>query len=367
MEKRHQENSEQNEHILRLKELGIEQPIEYAFSVPEEKDAKGENIDAEIFWLKFPAADGYQESLPVEGKIYFPRKEQRGEAVVFVPGYPSGKAGRWEKNYAASLVNEGYIVADLRHNSVPIEGPNEKEIFNCDQRVQDSRGATHLGEKEGGFVWSDLVGEPLSVIKTIAPLVSGIKLIGHSFGASSLWYSAGQLEKKDPAIANKISHMISLAGYLSEGKTSEAGLWQGIKMDLDSLVRFEVEDEKENNVAGSGNPERIREAVLKMAEAFKDLVLPEAATQILVYSPDDPVISSPVIKIEKEGGKEVVSEYNYPGASKKTLVVEDRTQERKFHSLPGLLPGTLLRFLDMKGGKTPHFVVVKEKLPKGER
>ncbi|MFA5878515.1 MAG: hypothetical protein WC845_04075 [Candidatus Staskawiczbacteria bacterium] len=367
MEKRKQEEPEKNESVVRLEELGIEQPIEYAFSVQEEKDGNGEKIDAEVFWLKFPAVKEYPESLPVEGKMYFPKKIQNGEAVIFVPGYPSGKAGRWERNYVNSLVNEGYIVADLRHNSTPLASQSPVEVFNCEQRIQESRGETHLGQKEGGFVLSDLIGEPLSVIKAVEPLVSRIKLVGHSFGAASLWYSVGQLAKRDPAVADKITHMISLAGYLSEGKVSEAGIWQGMKTDLDRLVQMELEDEQESGVLGSDDLGRIKESILKIAEASKDLKLPEAATQILVYSPDDPFISSPVIKVAREDGREVVSEYNYPGVNKKTLVVEDRTQDRKFHSLPGLLPKTLSRFLNMKGGKTPHFVVVKAKLPKEER
>ncbi|OGY43120.1 MAG: hypothetical protein A3J62_03400 [Candidatus Buchananbacteria bacterium RIFCSPHIGHO2_02_FULL_38_8] len=352
--------------VSHLKELGVS--TEYAFDIPREVDKDGEPIEAEIFWVRFPSPEDDPEIPSVEGKIYLPKKSSRSELVLFDPGFPGGKAGRFEQNYAKSLIDQGYTFVTLRHNATGIENqPAPTEVFNCEERLAQTsqQGQKYLGPiKEAGYTWPDIVKEPVAALKSIKNLAPKIKLVGHSFGATSFFYSIDRLNRTDPEVVKKISHLVSLAGYIGEEKETEAGIWHGTKQTLDQLVDEEIAAIKEDGVHLNPNPEEIKRGIREVARDLGQIEIPKHIAQVLVYSPEDPVIASPVIKVSNEGGREVVGRYDYPGHTKRTLVIEDQTQEKKFHNLPGLLPQTLNRLLDIHPGRSPHFVTVKEKQPK---
>lgn len=360
----------------RLRELGVAGPLEYAFDIPEEKDAQGDVIPAEIFWVRFPSPADDPDIPSVEGKIYVPRGANlRDEVVLFVPGFPGGKAGRFERNYAKSIVDRGSTFVTLRHNATGIETqPAEVDVFNCAERLADGRreGQEHLGPPiKGGYTMKEIVREPVAALRAIAPMASKIKLAGNSAGVTSLFWSVDRLRRTHPEITDKITHLVSLAGYIGEDREDAQGLVHGFKMKMDDLARLEIAAAKEDGVALTEDPARFAQSLRELARELGQVQIPEHITQVMVISPEDPIIASPVIKVSKqvEGGRtiEVVERYDYPGHTARTLVVEDHTQDKKHHTLPGLLPKTFERLLDLKHpGRIPHFVAVKEKQPKSK-
>lgn len=366
------------ETIRRLSELGLDINTDYAFTIPEEKDEKNQVIKAESFWLRLPAPENQTGLLPVEGKIWFPcGGNNRDELIVFTPGYPSGKAGQWEQRLAKQLVEkDGYTLFVLRHNSASLnpDNPDAPLIYNCQKRIEDARekGQEYLGPKrENGFNWIDLAREPLVVLKALGNLTKKIKVVGHSFGASSSHISLGDLAITNPEIVRKVTHFIGLSGYFGEPKETEEGLLHGTKFSLDGLAELELLDEKENGVNGIKDGEEMRQTIKQFASMIENSDIPEHITRVIIASPEDKFITSPVLRLFNKDGKELIQQrvYDLAGYEDKApvLVIQDRTHEIKHHSLPNLRPETLSRVLEVPHPKTSHFVIVREKLPKSER
>lgn len=357
--------------LSELREHGVNLDSEYSFSIGRERDELNEEIPADAYWLRFPSS--LPDEQPVEGKLYLPDTVAKNESVViFVPGYSGGKAGRFERTYASQITKEGYAFVSLRHNSSAlIDQPEPEAVINSEARLADanSDSQTHLGvKKTGGYRHRDLVYEPAVALRALAPNFKSIYALGHSFGSSSWLLSLDKLRREQFPDLDKVKQFLSLAGYLGRAELTESGKLHGMKLSLDDLASAELASVKEDNVDFVRDVEIVKESIRDLAAAMGKSEIPEHITQVLVNSPKDSTIASPVIKIMNEAGREYVSQYDYPGHTKRTLVIEDRTQERKFHSLPGLLPKTMTRLLAIEHpGKIPHFVAVEQKIPKEER
>ena len=370
MESGRDRESDTRECLAELHERGLGLESDYAFKIGRELDETGKEIPADVYWLRFPAA-GVSE-LPVEGKLYLPSAEKaRGEVVIFSPGYSGGKVGRFERTYAQALTEQGYAFAGLRHNSTSlIDQPEPVSVVNCETRLVDATETQqkYLGPtKPNGYNHLDLAYEPATALKSLAPWFKNVLALGHSFGSSAWLLSLDKLRRENDPSLDKVRQFLSLAGYLGRDEETSIGQFHGVKMPLDALVESELSAAIEDNVAFVKETEQVKQSLRDLASNMEQAEIPEHITQVLVSSPEDPIIASPVIKIRNEAGREVVSQYDYPGHTKRTLVVEDRTQERKFHTLPGLLPQTLVRLLAIEHpGKVPHFVAVTKKQPKAE-
>ena len=318
-------------------------------------------------------ASNVPDEQAVEGKLYLPDAAAKNESVViFAPGYSGGKAGRFERTYAGQITKEGYAFVSLRHNSSAlVDQPEPAAVINSEARLVDanSDNQSHLGiQKPGGYRHRDLVYEPAVALRALAPNFNRIFALGHSFGSSSWLLSLDKLRREGFPGLDKVKQFLSLAGYLGRDEVTESGRLHGMKLSLDDFAAAELDSVREDKVDFVQNPGAVKESIRDLAAAMGKVKMPEDITQVLVNSPKDDIISSPVIKIISESGSEYVSQYDYPGHTKRALIIEDRTQELKFHSLPGLLPKTLTRLLAIEHpGKIPHFVAVEQKIPKEER
>jgi len=345
--------------------IGIRAPVEYARELDDETE-DGEEIRAEIFWLRFPANSEYGTD-STEVKLYMP-ENPNGEAIIFTPGYPGAESGRFEHSYAKKLIDEGYALSVVRHNSVSLDldGELAQNIINSPQRQQDAKedDQHHIGPtKENGYTWDDINKGTIPVILAFAPRFTEIHMIGHSFGAASTMISLSEIYKKEPEILEKVGNFISLAGFL--GRDEEVGhdkTRHGLKMSIDPLI----EDGKRKSLdrgVDIAPTEDYKEGIISTTKLLEDSSIPDSIGQVLVLSPDDPNIASPVVKTN-EG---VINHYDYPGHTKKTLYIEDETHDDNFHMLPNLRAETLLRLIRMKvSSKGPHYVKVQSKEPKQE-
>lgn len=346
-----------------------------AFKIEGEVDENGEQIDADIYWVRFPRPD-VTDGLSVEGKIYAP-KSSNGNLIIFAPGSPGGDSGSFERKHANALVKAGNTFITLRHNGQGIGAEKSQIVFNAPQRIEqmEASGESYLGQntesdKVHGYTWLDQAGEPIAPIIACQDKFDRIRLIGHSFGATSMFYSLGELTKTNPEIIEKVDKVISLAGYLGKDEITQDNFWHGLKVDFDTLVDAELADAIEDKVNLVTDRNEFANSLKLFAKQMEKLNLPEEIGQILVTSPYDAVIAMPVIKYSREeDGKEFVQAYDYPGHVKKSLIIEDSTQpEKKTHKMLGIKPETLLRLLEMQlSSHSSHFVKVKEKTTKEER
>ncbi len=356
-------NNFEEEYINRLREKGIN--VDFALNVSNETDDNGDLIkNAEIYWVRFPQVnnDIFKNISSVEGKIYLP-KESNNKLILFDPGYPGGNAGRFEKKYAKSLVDQGYTLVCLRHNgSSLLNDENNKNILNCQERIDFAQNNQERfigsNNKEGAYGMVDLVYEPAVAIKNIQEKFDDIILVGHSFGATSNYNSVDLLSKRFPEITDKISNIISIAGYFGDNK-EEGAIWSGIKMDVDKLVNFEIEKAKKLKLNAITDNNEYKEEMKKIAEMNSKIKIPELIGQIVIVSPDDPVIELPNIKINRRLNKEEVSPINiYPQTTAKTLIIKDKTGQgqTKQHSMLWISPETILRAIEMKvSSRGPHY------------
>ena len=360
-----QQRKQAAEEILK-KNLGEGIQIEYGFPITEERDAQGNVIDAEIVWVRFSDSEGQEKgTLPVEAKIYFPRQagDESGKSkiiVLFVPGYPGGASGRFESTYAPEVVGRGNIFCVARRNSKPFNEDESEmaKVFNSPRRIADARadGQKYMGpDIPEGYTLQELLNEPVPALQALGKQVDEIKLVGNSFGTTCLYNTVDHLRQNNPKIAEKITHLISLAGYLVGDE--EDSFWHSAKMDLNHLEAEEVAIMQKDGV--HFNLPKYRESLLQLAKQMKDIKIPAHILQTIVCAVEDPLITLPLIKkISAEGDKEIIEFTPFPGHEKRTLMIEDYTPHKKPHTLSGLTPKTLTRLLEMRGGRGTHFVKV---------
>jgi len=366
----------------RIKEkLGFE--TDFAFTIENELDENGNQINAEIYWVRFPTpldSNGNPENPPVEGKVYFPKENSNDRLVFFAPGSPGGDAGRVERKHAKTLVEAGNTFVTIRHNGQGFLSEKAQGVFNSPERIKllQDKGQEYLGQDYNphpdGFTWDDLTREQITVLQDCAPKFQNIVAICHSLGATGMYRSIGLLAKSHPEIVEKISKIIALAGFM--GKESpdepETNFWQGIKMSFDDFVAEEMAGAVKDDAHYTSDPVRFGESAKKVTEELKDLQLPDHIVQILATAPYDQALVLPVIKYtSEENGQEYMQATDYPAGVGKNniLAIEDHTEpEKKTHSMLGVHPDTLLRLVDMKvSTHGPHFVKVYSKETKEQK
>lgn len=348
-----------------LKEkLGGDIKIEYGFNIPEEKDSQGNTIDADMVWVRFPAPEGHEKDiLPVEAKIYIPKKindAKEKELVLFMPGYPGGAAGRFESVYAPEVVADRKIFCVTRRNSKPFDvGESEaQKVYNSQTRIADAKqnGQQYLGPDLGRpYTWQDLITEGIPALTSLGKCVDKIKLIGNSFGPTCLYYAVDYVRQHHQEVADKITHLISLAGYLigeQEGK-----LWHSSGMTLDEFEGEEVKAMQDDRV--NFDTEHYITSLTRLAEQMKNIQIPKHIRQILACSNEDPLITLPVkFEIAKDGDQQVVRHAEFPGRTQRVLLIADQTSHKKPHTFSELTPEVLVRLLNFRQGGGTHYITV---------
>lgn len=355
------------------KELGFDTDL--ALKIKQETDEHGELINADIVWTRFPTPEGTTYP-PVEGKVYVP-KNPNGRLIIFAPGSPGGDGGTFERKHAKVLVENGNTLITIRHNGQGIGVEKTQTVFNAPQRIEmmERSGQQYLGQgtaadKPKGYDWRDVTTEPLTPLLDTQGKFDDIVLIGHSMGGASMFRSVGILAESRPEVAQKIKKIVSLAGYLGKGEEASQRFWHGTKFPFEELVSAELEDARGDRVHYNQDREAFATSIKTLAQEMNGLEIPPHIAQVLVTSPYDAVIAMPVIKYQRQkDGKEFAWAYDYPGYTRRSLVIEDHTQPaKKTHKMLGVRPETLLRLVDMPiSSYGPHFTQVREPLPKQER
>lgn len=340
--------------LERLKNEGIDN-VEYAFFIEYEKDEKNETIDADIIWIKFnqPKEQEFSDVEAVEGKLYLPRKSNK-EIVIFTPGFPGGNAGRFEQRYAKDFVDSGYTFFTVRHNGTSLVNEEKSpQIINAPKRLELAK---QFGEK---YLGGEKIYQPVEIIKeTISPLMAlhkkfqKINLMGQSMGVAASYQAAGRVAHL-PNIVNKLGNIVGIAGFIG----SEAGglddAWDGLKMPMKDLIEYQQKHIKEVGTNTTFSLEEIK----KVVELNKIVKVPGQVNNILIFTPNDPLIAGPL-------GKEKDYTLNYGPVSKRKLIIRDETnlEAKKPHSMLWIDGEVLLRALKIETSDLgPHYVTVSKK------
>ncbi len=342
----------------RLRELGVEQ-TEFAFGIDGEKDLDGQPIDAEVFWLKLAHPD--DPALPdipgVEGKLYVPRSGGNEELILFTPGLPGGNAGRFEQRYARSFVDGGYSFFTIRHNGASLtNGKTSLEILNSARRMEIAKelGEHHLGgTREEGYGPADVVQEPLTPLLALQKRFKKIHLMGQSMGVAASYNAVTRLQAH-PEVQEKLGNVVGIAGYVGGTEVDERGVWDGLKMPMPEQIDYLYEYASKVDVNIPEDRERYQREFLRVAEMNSHMQVPEHVGNVLVMTPEDPLIAEP-----DAGDPEAV--LNYGPQSRRKLLIRDESAlgDPKPHSMLWISPENLLRAVQARvSPHGPHFIKV---------
>ena len=354
----------ENGRVKELQDLGIEN-IDMAFAISEEKDGKGESIDAAIDWVKFkqPEGDGFEDSAEVECKLYRPNKNSNNELVIFTPGYPGGNAGRFERLYAKAIVDAGYTFCTVRHNGTSLtNGESSLDRLGSKKRmdIAAQTGEHYVGgTKEHGYSPFEVVNEPVTPFAALYKMFDRVHFIGHSLGVSANYNTLRRIQGKQD-MEEKVGNVVCLSGYV--GKGTGGAMWDGLKMPMDILTDAEMEAAKEDDV-NICSKQRYLEEMAKIAEANAKMTSPDNVNNVLVFTPQDPIIAGPDRKSPREEKDTYVTEYG--PKTKRKLIIRDETGlgKKKQHSMMWISPEVVVSALEAeietKGPRAgPHYMVV---------
>jgi hypothetical protein len=143
----------------------------------------------------------------VEGQLWEAEKPS-DRLLLFCPGFPGRGGTVFEQRHAQMLVEAGYTLAVLRHNGIILSGPDAPFMLNNAARLQRGRqgGETHLGG--GPSTMEAWLWEPYTALGALAPHFSRIDIIGNSFGAMAMLWSA----TRPGAALEKVQSLICLVG-----------------------------------------------------------------------------------------------------------------------------------------------------------
>lgn len=356
-----------NELVKKLTESGIEN-IEWAFDSGEETDLRGEKIDAQINWLKLdrPAGEKFKDIPDVECKLYSPAKPN-GELIIFTPGTPGGNGGRFETLYAKTFVDAGYAFCTIRHNGTSLtNGEDTAEVINSKKRLSIAKesGEHHIGgTKEEGYGPIGVVNETVNPLLALYKNFEKVHLMGHSMGVSAS-YNALSRTENIPDVVKKIGNMVSIAGYVGKTGEREPGIWDGMKMPSEELIDFELEHGKGDDV-NMCSREIYKKELMEVARTNEQMSVPKHVNNVLIFTPEDPLIAGPDESKQRFEKDEYVTGYG-PNTTRK-LIIRDETRlgEKKPHSMRWICPSNLLRALKVElpiEGKEngPYYMVAKK-------
>lgn len=331
-----------------------EDKILFSLTVEKECDIEGNEIDADISWMRFKKPDGeaFADLEDVEGKLYQPKGKSNGELVLFTPGFPGGNAGRFEQRYAKALLDEGYSFFTIRHNGTSLtKMDTAEEIINCPERLQRAQetGEHHIGgTREGGHKPVEIMREAVTPLMALHTQFDKVHLMGQSMGVAASLQAATRVKGRE-GIDEKIGNIVGIAGYVGKDK-KEDGAWDGMKMRVDDIVEYEQGYIKKVDANTTYTEEDIAEAAALNAK----MDIPDHTGLILIYSPNDPLIAEP----NKDQEDYLL---NYGPDTVRKLVIRDESNlnAQKQHSMLWIDPKSLIRALRAKvsalGG---HYVKV---------
>ena len=350
----HTEESQNQEAMQELKDLGIK--VEFALKLSIEIDQQtGKEIPAQPYWVTWPRPEGeaFQDLLPVEGKVYIPETSNK-ELIIWTPGFPGGDSGRIERLYAKTFADVGYTFATIRHNGAPLQHPESSaSIINSPERLAlaKQRGEKFIGsEKRSGYLMTELVYEPLVAFEALQEKFDRVHLLGQSFGGTSSWNSVDRLRQLHPDAIKKIGNLISVAGWLGAEDANDPARLKGFKLSIEDTYQREVKGAAEDGVNIDTDHDRLIASMKEIAARTKRVQIPDHIGQILVVSPEDPLIALPETewqeqKDQADAESRLVRALVYPGATRKTLIIKDETalEKPKQHSMLWIKPENLLR------------------------
>ncbi len=345
--------------VERLKELGIE-GLEYAFSIDAESDLEGNEIPAEIFWVRFkkPEDAAAADCSSIEGKLYIPKGTSNKELILFTPGFPGGNAGRFEQRYANAFVGAGYNFFTIRHNGTSVSKlDTAPEIINSPKRLAlaQQHGEEHIGgTKEEGYDPAGILKEPIPALLALQGNSEAIHLMGQSMGAAASYHALTRMAEQYPDVAKKIQHVVSIAGYVGGEEGTEGELWDGLKMPMKDLAEYEMGYMAKVGVNSVKTPEALRASMKQAATMNEHMNVPDHVGSVLVFSANDPLVAGP--DPEKEN-----SVLNYgPKVRRKLLIRDESTlNDSKQHSMLWIKPENLIRAVQSNvSGYGPHYIKV---------
>ncbi len=345
--------------VNRLTELGVRN-VEAAFQITGENDIDGRAIEgADIFWVKYGVPEeayGTEGMLSVEGKLYLPKENANGEVIVFSPGFPGGNAGRFEQRYVSAFIEAGYAFATTRHNGASLtNGATSLEILNSAKRMEiaAASGEHHLGgTREQGYAPSEMINEPINVLGALHQKFDRVHLMGQSMGVSSS-YNSLTWATEHPEISDKIGNIVGISGYVGDTSETPDGIWSGMKKDFNKLAEYEFGYMEKVDLNAPRDAKWYADEMKKVAAANESMKVPPNVGNILIYTPEDPLIAGP------DKSKEDYA-LNYGPKSQRKLIIEDHTKpvsDKKPHSMLWIEPSVLVRALKMEvSAQGPHFV-----------
>lgn len=348
--------------VERLRTEGIEN-VKFAFDITEERDGKGDVISAEISWVQLEKPEGqeFEDLAAIEGKIYLPKENANKELILFTPGFPGGNAGRFEQRYAKSFIDAGYTFFTVRHNGTSLtNGETSLEILNSAKRMKiaEQAGEHHIGgTKPEGYSPVDIVNEPIAPLMALQNKFKRIHLMGHSMGVAASYNTLRRMENH-PEVLKKIGNVVGIAGYVGGDVENPDRIWDGLKMPMPELTKYEYQYVRKVD-ANMIPEERFEEEMGKVARFNDELVVPDHIGNILIYTPNDPLVSGP-----DKSGEMALETYGPPSLRKLIIRDESNLADKKQHSMLWISPQGLLRAVKAKvSGKGPHHA----KLPNAEK
>lgn len=351
------ESYSENSAIERLEKMGIF-GIDFAFDIEREQNSEGEEINADITWirLKKPEDPSLPEALAVEGKLYLPKTSDNNEIIIFTPGFPGGNAGRFEQRYAKTFTDAGYTFFTIRHNGTNLKKTDTApEILNSPKRMEiaGATGEIHIGGENRIYSPADIVEESVTPLLAMSSKFKTIHLMGQSMGVASNYNAVSRLAKH-PEILNKIHNIVGIAGYVGKDEHTEGPLWDGLKMPMEDLADYELGYIEKVGANTVRSKEDFINSMRQVAQRNSQTVVPEHIGNILIFSPNDPLVAGP-----DKTQEDYTSHYG-PNTGKKLIIRdESNTQAPKQHSMLWIDPQNLLRAVQAEvSGHGPHYVKV---------
>ncbi len=353
------EQRSEAEAVSRLAELGVKN-VETAFAILEEKDINNKPLEnVEIFWAKFgaPKEEGFGDLLSVEGKVYFP-KTANGELVLFTPGFPGGVAGRFEQRYARAFTEAGYAFATVRHNGASLtNGEMSEQIMNCPKRLEIAKqaGEHHIGgTREQGYSPSEMINEPINLLASLQGKFKRVHLMGQSMGVASS-YNVATKFSDNAEITGKLGNIVGISGYVGTTEETPDGIWNALKQNFNTLAEYEKGYMERVDLNAPRDSKWYATEMKKVAAQNEKMRVPSHVGNILVFSPEDPLIVGP------DKSKEQYA-LNYGPKSQRKLIIEDLSKpadDKKAHSMLWIAPENLVRAVQAKvSERGPHYLKV---------
>ena len=220
--------------------------------------------------------------------------------------------------------------------------------------IAHDAGEHHIGgTRPEGYGPSQMIYEPINVVCALAKRSKKLHLMGQSMGVASSYSTLTELAPH-PEITSKIGNVVGISGYV--GDTSEApdGIWSGMKQNFSVTAAYEAGYMERVDLNAPRDGAWFAQQLKMVAAQNERMVIPPHVGNVLVYTPDDPLIAGP-----NRDENDSVKRYG-PQSSRK-LIVEDRTipeeHRKKAHSMLWIAPPNIVRAVQAKVSEHgPHFV-----------